>query len=86
MVPGSFLVLTPDELQDFAGSGMPAEREFREDHHTVNTDFERSSRAMDQFDRRVGELRLDLGRQTGGPGLGVSNHTILNSDLHHGSR
>ena len=65
---------------------MPAERELRENYRTVNADFEGTPRAMDQLDRRIGELSLNLGRQTGSPGLVVSDHTILNSDLHLGSR
>ena len=85
-LPDSSRVVAPQEIQDLPGPGMPAQGELREDHRTVDAYLESTSRAMDQLDRHLGKLRLDLGRQTSGPGLVVSDDTILNSDLHHGSR
>ena len=77
--------MASDEFEHLAGPGMPAQGEFRKDYRTLDADFKGTSRTLDQLDRCVRKLPLDLGRQTGSPGLVVSNDTILNSDVHHGS-
>ena len=54
---------------------------FREDLLPVNHDVEDAAAPADQF-RVESQFRLDLGRQTGGPGEVVSLHAVTDLDVH----
>jgi hypothetical protein len=51
----------------------------------VQLHFEHAARRFDQLDLRIREGAADLGRQTGGPRLVVSNDAILDVYAHGGN-
>ena len=61
---------------------MPFQRAFREDAAAVHLDLEGAARRLDQLDLRLGEGLVNLGRQTGGPGLVVSDDAVFDRDTH----
>jgi len=64
---------------------MAPDAQFGEHQITVHAHFECTARRFDHADLYVGVLLPQLGRQTGGPGLVVSDDAVLNSDDHHPS-
>ncbi len=54
----------------------------REDALAVDSDVEDAAATADQLDLGLGMTALQLGLQTGGPGLVVSNAAVLDDDLH----
>jgi hypothetical protein len=62
---------------------MAPELELRKHHRTVHRHLERPPGGLDQPDLGLGESLTQLGRQTGGPGMVVSDDAELNRD-HHG--
>jgi hypothetical protein len=61
---------------------VPLHRLFGKDPAAVHFDLEDPARRFDQFDLGIGESTADLGRQTGGPGLVVSDDAEFNRDSH----
>lgn len=61
---------------------MTPERALGEDQHTVPDDFERTTTPLQQLDGCVRISLANLGRQTGGPGLVVSNDAVADCDMH----
>jgi hypothetical protein len=62
--------------------GVPAETELGEHRGTADRDFKRAARRLDQPDVRVRKTLAQLGRQTGGPRIVVSDDAVLNPDNH----
>jgi len=52
------------------------------DKSAVHPHFEHPACGFDQADVGVGEGLMELGSQTGGPGLVVSNQAVFDRDLH----
>jgi hypothetical protein len=52
------------------------------DHYTVGAHVENAPGRLDELHLDAGEGPANLRRQTGGAGLVVSHHAILNRDLH----
>lgn len=61
---------------------MASERLFGKDDVTVHSDLEEAAGRFDEANVGSRITRADVGRQTGGPGFVVSNHAILDRDLH----
>jgi hypothetical protein len=61
---------------------MPPERALREYEHAVSGNFKHSTTPLQQLDGSVGICLSNLGRQTGGPGLVVSNDAVADRDVH----
>ena len=77
----------PNQLHHLARLGVSLYLPFREDGRAVDTHLEHAPAALEQGDGGT-ELPLELGRQTGGAGLVVSNHAVEDLDAHrrpHGS-
>ena len=74
--------LPRQRLRHFSGLGKAARRAFGEDQLAVEGDFEDAVLPFDQGGLDV-ELVVDLVRQTGGSGLVVSNHAVLDLHLRH---
>jgi hypothetical protein len=68
-------------VDDLALVGEASLVVFREDLLLPREDVEDASASADEL-RVFSELRLDLGRQTGGPGQVVSNAAVMDDDLH----
>jgi hypothetical protein len=62
---------------------MAAERELGKDQVPVHPYLKRTPGALDELDLRIGIPVPDFGRQTGGPRFVMSDHAVLNGDLHH---
>ena len=71
-------------VDDLALVGEASLVVFREDLLLTREHVEDASASADEL-RVCSELRLDLGRQTGGPGQVVSNAAVMDDDLHFGS-
>jgi hypothetical protein len=63
---------------------MAPERALREHEHAVPGDFEHAATPLHQLDGSVWKCISNLGRQTGGPGLVVSNDAVADRDVHAG--
>ena len=61
---------------------MATQCAFGENEHAILRDFEHSTTPLQQLDGRVRKSLLNLGSQTGRPGLVVSNDAIADSDVH----
>jgi hypothetical protein len=61
---------------------MASERLLGKDAAPVDFDLEHAARRLDQFHVGVRVGLPDLGRQTGGPGLVVSDDAVLDRDTH----
>lgn len=61
---------------------MPSGLRFLENGLIIRENFESPAARRNHFDLRVGETLFDLGRQTGGPRLVVSNQAVFDADLH----
>jgi hypothetical protein len=48
----------------------------------IDLDLEHATRRLDQLDVSVRVVLADLGRQTGGPGLVVSDDAVFDRDAH----
>jgi hypothetical protein len=66
----------------FAGSRVPASGPLGEEQLAIEGDLEDAARTRDQGDLERGEFLPELGRQTGGPGLIVSDDAVLDRQLH----
>jgi len=79
------LVLTSmgiDQLPNLAVPGVPPQPEFREHKGVVHGDLERAARRLDQADVDAMVDFFQLGRQTGSPGVVVSDDAVLDADTH----
>jgi hypothetical protein len=70
------------ESKDFAGFGVAAERSLGKDLATVDFDFEHPTRRLDELYVGLRVRFPNLGRQTGGSGLVVSNDTVFDRHTH----
>ena len=61
---------------------MAAEALLRKHQVAVQLHLEHPTRRLDELHVGLRVITLDLGRQTGGPGLVPSDATILNRNLH----
>ena len=61
---------------------MPTAGPLGEDQSAVHRYLEYTTGGLDQAHLRLGEGLPQLGRQTGGPGLIVSNDAVFEGDLH----
>lgn len=61
---------------------MPAERLLGKDRRAVYSDLEDAAGGLGQLDHRLRVFPRELGRQTGGPGLVVSDDAVFDTDLH----
>ena len=75
----------PDRLDDLARLGMAPLSPLGEDQRSVDGHLEHAAGGLDQFDVGFGPRPRELGRQTGGPGLIVSNEAVFDRNVH-GSR
>lgn len=75
-----------DQAQDFARLGMPANRFLREHERPVHRDLEYPAGGFPELDRRVRVVLLELGGQTGRPGLIASNDAVFDADAHGSAR
>jgi hypothetical protein len=64
---------------------MAPERALREHEHAVPGNFEHAATPLHQLDGSVWKCISNLGRQTGGPGLVVSNDAVADRDVHVGA-
>lgn len=71
-----------DQGQNFARLGVPPEGSLGIDQGPVGGHFERAAGRLHQANVRFRERLLELGRQTGGPWLVVSNDAVLDRDFH----
>ena len=62
---------------------MPAQGLLREDELSIHHNFETSTGRFDEPYFRLRKCLLELGRQTGGPGLVVSDDAEFDRDEHH---
>ena len=67
---------------DFSGLGVASQRLLGENATTIDLHFEHAARRLDQLHVGVGVGLADLGRQTGGPWLVVSNDAVFDRDAH----
>jgi hypothetical protein len=70
------------QLHDFAGLGVASHRFLGEHTTPVDLDLEHAARRLDQFYVGVGVGLANLGRQTGSPGLIVSNDAEFDRHAH----
>ena len=66
----------------FARLGVAPESLLREDPAPVDFDLKHAARRLDQLDVGVRVGLADFGRQTGGPGLVVSDDAVFDRDAH----
>jgi hypothetical protein len=71
-----------DEVKNFAGGGMATGGLLGEDGDAVHRDLEHAPRGFHETDLGIGKGLLQLGGQTGRPGLVVSNDAVLDGDAH----
>jgi hypothetical protein len=71
-----------NQFHDLSRLGMPAERPLGEEELAVHRHLEDPAGARDETNLGVGELLLQLGRQTGGPWLIVSDDAVLDHHAH----
>ncbi len=71
-----------DQLQNLPRLRVAPEGLLGVDQFTVHGDFEDAAGRRDQPDVGIGNDCLQLGRQTGGSGLVVSDDTVLDKHLH----
>jgi hypothetical protein len=70
-----------NQLRHFARLGVARHLPLGEDRLAVDTYFEDATAALTQGDGGP-KLLFELGRQTGGSGLVVSNHAVEDLDAH----
>jgi len=70
------------QAQHFSPLGVPAQGLFREDAATIHFHLEHAARRLDQLHVGMGIGLADLGRQTGGPRLVVSDDAVFDGDTH----
>jgi hypothetical protein len=70
---------------DFTGLGVSLEGLLGEEGTPIHLDFKYPARRLDQLDFRLRERRPNLGRQTGGPWLVVSDDAELDGHAHGGN-
>jgi hypothetical protein len=75
----------PQQAHDFPCLGVTLLCLFGEDATSVQLDFEHAARRLDQPDLGLGEGRANLGRQTGGPRLIVSDDAEFDCHAHGGN-
>ena len=73
---------TTNQLDDFSGLGVAFQLLLGEEQSTVHHHFEHAPRRLQQLDVGVWESATQLGRQTGGPGLVVSNDAVFDRHAH----
>jgi hypothetical protein len=61
---------------------MPLQRLLRKHPAAVHFDLENAAGRLDELDLRLRKGLADLGRQTGGPGLIVSDDAEFDRDAH----
>ena len=71
-----------NQTDDLARLCVAAQSLLGENAPTIHFDFERAPRGLNQLDLGGGEFLADLGRQTGGPGLIVSDDAEFDRDAH----
>jgi methyl-accepting chemotaxis protein len=71
-----------DQSGHLALVGVPSQPQLREDHGAVDGHLERAAGRLDEPNVRVWVPLLQLGRQTGGPRIVVSDDAILDADDH----
>jgi hypothetical protein len=75
-------LLRLNQTDDLARLRVAAQSLFGENAPSVHFDLERAPRGLDQLDLGGGEFLANLGRQTGGPGLIVSDDAEFDRDAH----
>ena len=70
------------QSHDFSGLGVASQRPLGEKATTIDLHFEHAARRLDQLHVGVGVGLADLGRQTGGPWLVVSDDAVFDRDAH----
>ena len=73
-----------DQREYLSRFRVTAELELGEDQLAIDRDLKGPSSALYQLYSGFRVVLANFGCQTGSPGLVVSNHAILDSDLHHG--
>ncbi len=76
--------VTAQQVEDFSGQGMAPQFGLLEDRRPVDDDLEATAARRDHLDFDAGMRLTERGRQTGGPGLVVSNDAVFDGDLHVG--
>ena len=70
------------QSHDFAKLGVAIGPGFLVDRNAIAQDLESTSSRRDQLYLRIRKSLPNFGRQTGGPGLIVSNDAVFDRDLH----
>ena len=73
---------TADEFENLAGVGVPLETLLGKEQIAVNRDLKHATGGLRQANFAVGIRLLQLGGQTGRPGLVVSNDAELDGRFH----
>ena len=71
-----------NETQYLPGLGVAAEGLLRKDLPAVDVDLEHAAGGFDQLHLGLRVGLTNLGRQTGSPGLVISNDAVFNRDAH----
>jgi hypothetical protein len=72
----------PNQPHDLTGLSVSALRFFGEHPTTVHIDLEHAARRLGHLDLGVRKGAPNLGRQTGGPGLVVSDDAVFDGHEH----
>jgi hypothetical protein len=72
----------PEESHDLSGLGMPAKRPLGEHQAAIDRHFEHPAGRGDQAHVGIGPRLLELGRQTGGSRLVVSDNAVFDDGAH----
>jgi len=72
----------PDQREHLSRSRVASEGLLGEDDPAVHRHLEDPSGGWDQLDVGVGPFPAELGRQTGGPWLVISDDAVLDRDTH----
>ena len=73
----------PQEVDDLALRGMSSELRLLKNGNVILENLESATGARPHGDLGVRELPRKLGRQTGSPGLVVSNGAVFDGNVHH---
>lgn len=67
---------------DLAGVRVSPGLLLRKDERAIALHLEYPTAPLEEIDSRIGESRVDLGRQTGGPWFVVSDDAVSDGDVH----
>jgi len=71
-----------DRIDHLARLGMAPLGTFGKHQRSIDSHLEHAAGGLDQLDVGLGPRPRELGRQTGGPGLIVSDQAVFDRDAH----